>query len=534
MDLAVKMTLINIYPAVTKAHYLLSSYVLKGYLDKYFSNTISLNVEVMNISNKTDPLEISKSIHKREPHIIGFSCYIWNIELVVDTINKLIDVSSFTYILGGPEISLNRIKTLKIRSESAYFVIGEGEKVLLKLLKFIVSYSKRDSASLPDGVAVMKKDAIIFSPNTDKLKDLDEVPSVYLNGVVEDKLYKYQQVFLETQRGCNFKCKYCVYHKDLPLILTYSEERILNEIEFLILEKHVTAIRIIDAVFSNNIDRAKRIALFLNHIKNDNNIRLPWIYWEFTYNCVDDEFFRLISELKCRENILNSKFLKPKDRIQSYGEMLKDYTVVNAVGIQSLRADSLRLVNRPPINIKRLETFFESVKQYNIVLKIDIIIGLPLETFKSYFDGLEYLLQFLKDTDHILNIHCLQILPGSDMEKVAEENGINYSISAPHIIYSTNSFSETELNYASKLSAILFRIVNSPIRAKFYAAKEKSGNTFFSLIESVYNLLIDSIDFSGTYLLRNNLVDDEYWNGNIYKDLPSSWLIDILDNNIKS
>ena len=215
MDLAVKMTLINIYPAVTKAHYLLSSYVLKGYIDKYFSNTISLNVEVMNISNKIDPLEISKSIHKREPHIIGFSCYIWNIELVVDTINKLIDVSSFTYILGGPEISLNRIKTLKIQSESAYFVIGEGEKVLLKLLKFIVSYGKRDSASLPDGVAVMKKDAIIFSPNTDKLKDLDEVPSVYLNGVVEDKLYKYQQVFLETQRGCNFKCKYCVYHKDL-------------------------------------------------------------------------------------------------------------------------------------------------------------------------------------------------------------------------------------------------------------------------------------------------------------------------------
>jgi radical SAM superfamily enzyme YgiQ (UPF0313 family) len=522
-----KLTLVNLYPTETMARYLLSSYVLKAYLNRFFGGGGSLSVDILNFSINTQTSEICKEIVKGKPDCVGFSCYVWNIEEALNIVNTLKKRSDSIHILGGPEISLGRILSLPDPSLADYYVIADGERKLLNLVSFLEAKGKGLDVELPKGVACWNNNKLNYVEDTDKITNLDEIPSVYLSGVLEDRLYARQQAFLETQRGCRFKCKYCVYHKSLPSISYYSLPRILDELDHLIIKKQIMALRIFDAIFSSDLNRAKEIVKHLLELKTRKGVRLPWIYWEFRYDSVDEEFIKLTALLKYRYRILNTNDIPPLDRPQLYSDMLNDYTVISSVGIESCYKQALNAVGRPGIDIKEFDTFMNMVREYNIVLKMDLILGLPLETFDSYFQGLEFLLPYFKDTDHVLNIHRLQIIPGCALENLCDKYEIEYSREAPHLVTSTKSFPEEELEHASKLSAILFRIVNSPLRRQFFDAKEQAGKSFYGLIEDIFKRVAE--EFPKTRLVQDERVDDIYWNGDIFSEIPSSWLTALLE-----
>ena len=441
---------------------------------------------------------------------------------------------SIIHILGGPEISFNRISSLPDPSIADYYIIGEGEKRLYGLISYLKAKKRGLNVKFPDGIAFYKNNKLNYTESTDNITNLDEIPSVYLTKTLDDSLYARQQAFLETQRGCKFKCKYCVYHKNLPNILYYSLERIFAELDHLIVEKRVRATRIFDAIFTSDIHRAKEIVKHLLELKNSDGIRLPWLYWEFTPYNIDEEFIKLIGSLKYREKINNSNSISPLERPQLYSDMLKDYTAVNCIGIQSLCKEALRAVSRASVSPEKLDTFMDMIKKYNIVLKVDLIMDLPFETFDSYFEGLEFLLPYFKDTDHILNIHRLQILPGSELEALCEEYRITYLQEAPHLVFSTRDFSAQKIKYASKLTAVLFRVLNSPLRKYLFQAKERTEESFFRIIESIFSGIVDSEQFKETKLIRNDYVDDVYWNNEVYREIHSEWLLNLLKNHGKT
>ena len=525
-----KLTLVNLYPTDTMARYLLSSYMLKAYLNKFFDGKNKLSVDILNFSVKTEMLEICEEIIKGKPDCVGYSCYVWNIEKILNVVNTLKNRSNSIHIFGGPEISLDRILSLLDPFLADYYVIGGGERKLLHLICFLEAKSKGLDIEFPKGVACWNNNKINYAEDTDKITNLDEIPSVYLSGVLDDRLYARQQAFLETQRGCRFKCKYCVYHKNLSSISYYSLQRIFDELDYLIVKKQLMALRIFDAIFPSDLNRAKEIVKYLLKLKTDNGVRLPWIYWEFRYDRVDEEFLKLTASLKYRAKILNTDDIPPLNRPQLYSDMLKNYTVINSIGIESFCKQALNAVGRPSINIEKFDAFMNMVREYNIVLKIDLIIGLPFETFDSYFEGLEILLPYFKNTDHILNTHLLQILPGCDLESLCGTYGIKYLQEAPHLVTSTRTFLEQEINYASKLNAILFRVLNSPLRRRFFDTKERTGESFYRLIENIFNGITASGEFKKTKLVQNDYVDDVYWNDEIYREIPSQWLIDFLEN----
>lgn len=524
-----KLILINIYPRDTMARYLLSSYILKAYLDKYYKGN-DLSVDVLNFSETADISVICNKIIKQNPDYLGYSCYIWNIEMILEIVENLRSKIKAIHIFGGPEISPSRILTFSPDSAGDYYVIGEGEKTFLSLMNYLKSEEEGSDAEVPKGVAYWLNSRLVYSENSDRVANLDKIPSIYLNGIIEDRLYARQQAFIETQRGCRFKCKYCVYHKNLPSISYYSVQRIFDEFEYLIVKKRITALRIFDAVFTSDIIRAKEILKYLLKLKVKKEVRLPWIYWEMTYHNIDEEFIELTSSLRYREWINNCEGISPKDRPQHYSEMLKDYIAINCIGIQSFNSKALKAVGRSSVSPKRIKDFMDIVKRYNIVLKVDIILGLPFETFETYFEGLESYLPYLKDTDHILNIHRLQILPGSDLEKSCATYGIRYSREAPHWVFSTPSFSEKELNYALKLTAVLFRILNSPLRRVFFEAKESTSESFYGIVKSTLDAITSSGDFKETKLIQNYSIDDNYWNNKIFREISSEWLTAFLES----
>lgn len=527
-----KLTLINIYPKDTMAKYLISSYVLKAYLEK-FNKDNSIAVNVLNFNEVADPSLIAGAIAVENPDYIGYSCYVWNIEKILAVIKLLKGQAKAVHIMGGPEISPNRILTFPQSMAGAFYILGEGEEALLNLLNYFQLPRSDREDRLPAGVACLLDGKLSYLPNTQRIKNLDDIPSIYLTGAIEDRLYVKQQAFLETQRGCLFKCNYCVYHKNFPKISYYSLDRIFAELQYLIEVKSLSALRIFDAIFTSDIDRAKEIVKYLSVLKNERGIRLPWIYWEMTYNTVDDELVELIATLKYKEKIDNSSYLVPKNRPQHYSEMLKDYTAINCVGVQSFNDQSLKAVGRPRLIMEKFNRFIGIFKKYNVVLKLDLIMGLPFETINSYFHGMELFLPYFQGTDHVLNIHRLQILPGSDLEALCVDYDVQYSENAPHMVNATRHFPAQELSYASKLTAVLARIVNSPLRKEFYAAKERSEKSFFELLENIYNEITSSAVFADTRFVNDSSLDDDYWNSVIYAELPSPWLGDYLKKSDK-
>ncbi len=521
-----ELVLVNIYPVNTIAQYLISSYILKGYLEKNIGNE-ELNVDVLNF-NETYPLKkMMEKIAYLDPDFIGYSSYIWNIETILKLIEELKGMTNALHLLGGPEIYPTRVEKFEKKQRGDFYVIGEGERTLLRLMQYLMNHQNEEILKEIKGLAYWKDEKLIYNGNGGQITNLDDIPSIYLDNIIEDRLYSRQQAFLETQRGCRFKCKYCLYHKGVQKIAYNSLDRVKREIDHLIIQKQISALRIFDSDFMSDVTRAKEIMKHLIHIKKS-GIKLPWIYWEITcYDC-DEEFIQLTAELKNREVIINTNNTIPLDLAQHYSDLLKDYNVINCIGLQSFHKEALNAVSRYKIDDNKFKLFMSNINKYNIVLKIDLILGLPLETFGSYFNGLGIILPYLRNTDHILNIHRLQILPGSDLERLCEKYEIKYSFNAPHTVYSTSTIDEEELNYLSKLTSVLFRIINSPLREYFFLSLERSNTCLCEFMQNILNKILEAPVFANTKIVKKQVVDEDYWNDEIFQDITSQFLSELL------
>lgn len=230
----IKIVLLNLYPPITMARYLLSTYLLKGYLLKYYKNS-DLHIEIINFRNDTNEIKLYEKINDLNPNYIGYSCYIWNIGTIIKVLDLFKEKREIIHILGGPEISLKQIKLYRKPNAKEYYVIGEGERKFLNLIFFLENRERK--LNFPKGTAFWDNNKLCYEKELNDITNLDEIPSIYLNEIIEERFYSKQQAFLETQRGCRMRCKYCVYSKLMPSINYYSLNRIFNELEYLILKK---------------------------------------------------------------------------------------------------------------------------------------------------------------------------------------------------------------------------------------------------------------------------------------------------------
>ena len=93
-------------------HSNLAVYSLKAYADKYLSDPAPREGEnrpVAELGEYTinhQKEDILKDIYKRQPDIVAFSCYIWNMDYVEWLIREIPKVLPGVKLwLGGPEVS---------------------------------------------------------------------------------------------------------------------------------------------------------------------------------------------------------------------------------------------------------------------------------------------------------------------------------------------------------------------------------------------------------------------------------------------
>ena len=73
---------------------------LKAYAQPEF------NIELTEYTIKDPIMNIVTDLFQKKPDVIGFSCYIWNIEETIKVIQMIKKIDpSIKIVLGGPEVS---------------------------------------------------------------------------------------------------------------------------------------------------------------------------------------------------------------------------------------------------------------------------------------------------------------------------------------------------------------------------------------------------------------------------------------------
>src|SRR5574342_603517 len=129
---------------------------LKAYAQPEF------DIKLVEYTIKDPIMNIVSDLIQKNPDVIGFSCYIWNIEETIKVIAMLKKIKPNLYIiLGGPEVTYDVADWLDKIPEADFIVIGEGEATFKELL---IELSGEQNFTRIAGIAYRQNDQNIIQP----------------------------------------------------------------------------------------------------------------------------------------------------------------------------------------------------------------------------------------------------------------------------------------------------------------------------------------------------------------------------------
>ena len=216
-----------------------------GYIASYLDKNLKDQIEIKLFKY---PNELLKELKNNPPDILGLSNYSWNSNLseMFARIGKKIN-PNLMVIQGGTNIPHEideKKKFLINRPATDVYAMFEGERSALNFVKRFIE--TRDNPKLffespIDGCVFIHPDTrgsedpkFIVGKYLERIKDLDEIPSPYLNGMLDKFFDGKLRPFIETNRGCTFTCSFChtghsYFHKKNKL----TAERVKAEIEYI-------------------------------------------------------------------------------------------------------------------------------------------------------------------------------------------------------------------------------------------------------------------------------------------------------------
>lgn len=175
-----------------------------------------------------------------------------------------------------------------------FVIVGEGEIPLLSLVRQLESSNPR----LEDVPGIYYRDSegqVSKTPRADLISNLDELPFLARDLVLECDFDTYRGHVLSTTRGCPYSCVFCA-DKGMwgPKVRRRSVENVIAEMKFLETNYKVGALAINDGTFT--YDRGY-VEAFCYAIISE-GLTLKW-YCTARYDSVDKELAKLMKSANC-------------------------------------------------------------------------------------------------------------------------------------------------------------------------------------------------------------------------------------------
>lgn len=365
------------------------------YLKAYAAPEFEIEIAEYTIN---DPVfNIASDLFAKKPDVIGFSCYIWNIEETVKVIQILRKIlPDAVIILGGPEVSYDVVYWLKRLPEINFIVIGEGEATFKELLERLTGGRATSDVM---GIGFMANGKPVINPIRPKI-DLRKTPSPFR--FPEDKPNLSKRVtYIETSRGCPFSCQFCLSSIEVG-VRYFNREKIKEDIRYL-MENGAKTIKFVDRTF--NISRSYAMEMFQFLI----NEHVPGTVFQFE---------------------ITGDIMRP-EVIEFLNENAPKGLFRFEIGVQSTNDATNELVKRRQ-NFEKLTRTVTMVKEGGkIVQHLDLIAGLPEEDYSSFRKTFNDVFA-LKPEE--LQLGFLKMLRGTGLRLSAKQFGYTYMDHAPYEI----------------------------------------------------------------------------------------------------
>ena len=293
------------------------------------------------------PLDVAEALLAREPKIIGFGIYIWNVGETTEVITVIKRIRpEIKIILGGPEVSYET-EGQKIVELADHVITGEADLKFAEVCRKLLGDGSRGRSphQLPKIIAA-------------ELPDLARLELPY--DFYTDADLAHRIIYVEASRGCPFTCEFCLSSLDIP-VRQVPLDKFLAAMQKL-LDRGLKQFKFVDRTFNLNVATSKAILEFFLARHRPGNF--------YHFEMIPD---RLPAEL--REVI--AKF--PPGSLQF------------EVGVQTFNPEVGSLISRRQ-NYERMADNFDFLRNKTSVhIHADLIVGLPGETLESFATGFDRL-----------------------------------------------------------------------------------------------------------------------------------------------
>ena len=151
-------------------------------------------------------------------------------------------------VWGGPnfpaDVDSQKVFFTKFPQVDIYVPI-EGEIGFSNIVKQVLTLNSFEhlrknilSESIPGCIIKSNNGKLQFTLALDRIQSLDEIPSPYLTGILDECFDERLVPMIQTNRGCPFSCTFCVDGSDsVRMINEFSVQRVDDELNYI--AKHV-------------------------------------------------------------------------------------------------------------------------------------------------------------------------------------------------------------------------------------------------------------------------------------------------------
>lgn len=449
-----KILLVGIYDNKTVS---LAPQLLSAYVRQFVPADIEL--QTLEFSIFSDSVEtIAASVRRANPDVVGFSCYIWNYNLI----KQITPYLDCTIVVGGPQVTGIEKQLLQSNPEIDIIATGEGEQIFLELLQY---FEGQRALSEIAGITTLNMQNPPLEP-----VGLETIPPLYEE--IFSRNPDISWVSFETSRGCPMGCGYCTWGYSRKMRY-YPLDHVLSELDVVLQNPRIREIYLCDSSLLLNKSRAKAI---LDHIIRSGSNQT--IRYEFSPEQLDDEIIQRMIQLPSNEFNF---------------------------GIQTTNPDALALIGRAfdqngfERNYRKFVDAFPTAQ-----ITIDLIYGLPGDNIEGYLTSMNYAMS-LPGVSRILT-NPLLVLPGSRFFQERSLHGIVLEEGDSFLLKENGTFSLSQMHDARRhsfyvnllylntaLKDALLRLSTDTNTKPTDRMKEFFDSVEFDLIDGEYPLTIPSI-----------------------------------------
>jgi len=381
------------------------------------------------IANLGGDEAILRWLEALRPDMVGFSCYLWNIQRTLFLCSSIRQrLQGCLIVLGGPEVTPDNAFLLAHELFDVG-VVGEGEDAFAELLR-AAACGMRDFPDIP-GLLLRRGSGFVFTGKRGLMRNLDAIPSPYLGGMLAPGLNR--GMVMETVRGCPMRCAYCYYHKSAPVVRAFSRDRVANELRWAV-QGGIDEVTLIDPCFGRRPDLMGLLGAMARE-RSDS----------MGFSC----------ELNAEDLTL--------ERVEAFRKAGLCHV---EIGLQSTNPAALRTVGR---RFHR-ESFIRGVRMLRsaeVRVMTDVMVGLPGDSLGDVKRSIDFVLEEGLCDD--LSLYPLSVLPGTKLRALSEVLGINYQQEPPYLALKTRGMDCRDIREAFSYAKEVAHRDYFPVELPVYA-----------------------------------------------------------------